>query len=161
PPTPDRPRARSRARPRRADSCWAYSLSVPHLPLSCTGGDCCNSSAYPGEVATGSPIRICARQSAYPGEVATGSGACDDLGKAQRRALCDDKNWRGRNTMTRLRSTLIACAAAAIFASPLWAQNRMPPIPADKLTDAQKKASEAFAEGRGYAVRGPFVPLLR
>jgi 4-carboxymuconolactone decarboxylase len=37
----------------------------------------------------------------------------------------------------------------------------MPPIPADKLTDVQKKAAEAFAEGRGYAVRGPFVPLLR
>ena len=32
---------------------------------------------------------------------------------------------------------------------------------ADKLTEAQKKASEAFSEGRGYAVRGPFVPLIR
>jgi 4-carboxymuconolactone decarboxylase len=37
----------------------------------------------------------------------------------------------------------------------------MPPVPAEKLSDAQKKAAEAFAEGRGYAVRGPFVPLLR
>jgi 4-carboxymuconolactone decarboxylase len=37
----------------------------------------------------------------------------------------------------------------------------MPPIPADKLTEAQQKAAEAFAEGRGYAVRGPFVPLIR
>ena len=63
--------------------------------------------------------------------------------------------------MTGFRSTLIACATAAIFASPLWAQDRMPPIPADKLTDTQRKASEAFAEGRGYALRGPFVPLLR
>jgi 4-carboxymuconolactone decarboxylase len=63
--------------------------------------------------------------------------------------------------MTRLRSTLIACAAAAVFASPLAAQDRMPPIPADQLTDAQKKAAEVFAEGRGYALRGPFVPLLR
>jgi 4-carboxymuconolactone decarboxylase len=41
------------------------------------------------------------------------------------------------------------------------AQDRMPPIPADKLTEAQKKAAEAFAEGRGYEVRGPFVPLIR
>src|SRR3981081_874452 len=41
------------------------------------------------------------------------------------------------------------------------AQDRMPPIPADKLTEAQKKAAEAFAEGRGYQVRGPFVPLIR
>src|SRR5499426_925754 len=50
----------------------------------------------------------------------------------------------------------IFCAAA-----PVRAQDRMPPIPPDKMTDAQKKAAEAFAEGRGYAVRGPFVPLIR
>jgi 4-carboxymuconolactone decarboxylase len=37
----------------------------------------------------------------------------------------------------------------------------MPEIPADKLTDAQKKASAEFAEGRGYAVRGPFAAMLR
>ena len=37
----------------------------------------------------------------------------------------------------------------------------MPPLAADKMTEAQKKAAEAFAEGRGYAVRGPFVPLIR
>jgi 4-carboxymuconolactone decarboxylase len=47
------------------------------------------------------------------------------------------------------------------LASPSAAQDRMPPIPADKLSEAQKKAAEAFAEGRGYEVRGPFVPLLR
>src|SRR5215813_6686403 len=63
--------------------------------------------------------------------------------------------------MTRLRSILFTCAAACVLASPLAAQDRMPPIPADQLTDVQKKAAEAFAEGRGYAVRGPFVPLLR
>ena len=55
-------------------------------------------------------------------------------------------------------------AALSIFcvlASPLAAQDRMPPIPPDKLTEAQKKAAEAFAEGRGYQIRGPFVPLIR
>jgi len=57
---------------------------------------------------------------------------------------------------------IMAALAAAIFLSlPAAAQDRMPPIPADKLTEAQKKAAEAFAEGRGYAVRGPFVPLIR
>src|SRR5262249_40156875 len=61
----------------------------------------------------------------------------------------------------RLQSTLIAGAAACLLVSPLAAQDRMPPIPADKLTDVQKKAAEIFAEGRGYALRGPFVPLLR
>ena len=41
-------------------------------------------------------------------------------------------------------------AAGAVFAvlcaSPVFAQDRLPPIAADKLTDAQKKA---FAEFRG------------
>ena len=55
----------------------------------------------------------------------------------------------------------IAIAVSALLAAPLEAQDRMPPIPADKLTDAQKKAAETFAEGRGYQVRGPFVPLIR
>src|SRR4029453_17507385 len=41
------------------------------------------------------------------------------------------------------------------------AQDRMPEIPADKMTDAQKKAASEFAEGRGYAVRGPFASMLR
>src|SRR5215813_10526039 len=48
-----------------------------------------------------------------------------------------------------------------LVSAPAPAQDRMPPIPADKLTEAQKQAAEAFAEGRGYAVRGPFVPLIR
>jgi 4-carboxymuconolactone decarboxylase len=57
-----------------------------------------------------------------------------------------------------------AAASFAIFsvvAIPALAQDRMPPIPADKYTDAQKKAAEEFAGGRGYEVRGPFVPLIR
>ena len=58
--------------------------------------------------------------------------------------------------------TPAALAVSLLFASaPAPAQDRMPPIPADKLTEAQKQAAEAFAEGRGYAVRGPFVPLIR
>src|SRR3982074_2540301 len=60
-----------------------------------------------------------------------------------------------------LRFGFIVAATACAPAAPLRAQDRMPPIAADKLTDAQKKAAEAFAEGRGYAVRGPFVPLIR
>ena len=65
-----------------------------------------------------------------------------------------------------LRHAFIACVLACAPTSPLTAQDaankdRMPAIAADKLTDAQKKAAEVFAEGRGYAVRGPFVPLIR
>ena len=41
------------------------------------------------------------------------------------------------------------------------AQDRMPPISADKLTDAQKKAIAEFKAARSVDISGPFVPLLR
>src|ERR1700722_14186983 len=53
----------------------------------------------------------------------------------------------------------IAASAAAATSAPT--QDRMPPIADEAYTDAQKRAADAFAEGRGYAVRGPFVPLIR
>ena len=56
---------------------------------------------------------------------------------------------------------LAALASLAIVAAPAAAQDRMPPIPADKLTDAQKKAVEEFKAARSADVTGPFVPLLR
>ena len=56
---------------------------------------------------------------------------------------------------TLLVALLLALALLAI------AQDRMPEIPADKMTEAQKKAAEEFAAGRGTPVFGPFVPLLR
>ena len=37
----------------------------------------------------------------------------------------------------------------------------MPPIPADKMTEAQKKAAAELAAGPRGAFRGPFVPLVR
>jgi 4-carboxymuconolactone decarboxylase len=44
---------------------------------------------------------------------------------------------------------------------PASAQDRLPPIPVDKMTEAQKKAAEEFVAGRGTPVVGPFIPLLR
>lgn len=41
------------------------------------------------------------------------------------------------------------------------AQDRMPPIPADRLTDAQKQAVAEFKAARSVDISGPFVPLLR
>jgi 4-carboxymuconolactone decarboxylase len=43
----------------------------------------------------------------------------------------------------------------------LDAQDRMPPIPAEKMTDAQKKAVEEFRAARNAGVSGPFMVLLR
>lgn len=54
-------------------------------------------------------------------------------------------------------ATLILFSIAATSA----AQDRMPPIPPDQMTDAQKKvAAELIAGPRGKLV-GPFIPLLR
>jgi 4-carboxymuconolactone decarboxylase len=68
----------------------------------------------------------------------------------------------GRNIMRhKLAGTLASLLVLSVTAIPARAQDRMPPIPADKYTEAQKKAAEEFAGGRGYEVRGPFVPLIR
>ena len=41
------------------------------------------------------------------------------------------------------------------------AEDRLPPIPPEKLTDAQKKAAAEFEANRKQPVFGPFVPLSR
>lgn len=46
-------------------------------------------------------------------------------------------------------------------AAPAVAQDRMPPIPSDRLTDAQKKAIQEFEAARKTGLSGPFWPLLR
>jgi 4-carboxymuconolactone decarboxylase len=51
--------------------------------------------------------------------------------------------------------------AVCLIGSPVSAQDRMPPIPQDRLTDAQKSAIEEFKAARGADVSGPFVPMLR
>jgi 4-carboxymuconolactone decarboxylase len=40
-------------------------------------------------------------------------------------------------------------------------QDRMPPIPVEKMTEAQRKAAAQFAEIRGSEIFGPYLPLLR
>src|SRR6476659_9410818 len=54
-----------------------------------------------------------------------------------------------------------ACFCSGNSADKCGPSRRMPPIPADKLTPEQKKASDDFAAERKTPVFGPFVPLLR
>ena len=63
---------------------------------------------------------------------------------------------------TSLHCALLAAALAVSFGMPVTAdaQTRMPPIPAEKLTDAQKKAAAEFEAVRG-ALTGPWQVLLR
>jgi 4-carboxymuconolactone decarboxylase len=53
------------------------------------------------------------------------------------------------------------CGFWLLLAISLSAQNRMPEIPAEKLTPAQKKAAQEVMASRGGALSGPFIALLR
>ena len=60
-----------------------------------------------------------------------------------------------------MRTRLIAVLLLALVPFTAVAQDRMPPIPADKLTPAQRNAIAEFKTARGAEISGPFVPLLR
>jgi 4-carboxymuconolactone decarboxylase len=54
------------------------------------------------------------------------------------------------------------CAIMVLMSSgTVRAQDRLPEIPADRQTEAQREASKTFLEDRKVPVFGPFVPLLR
>ncbi|MGA7327037.1 MAG: carboxymuconolactone decarboxylase family protein [Rhodomicrobium sp.] len=55
------------------------------------------------------------------------------------------------------------CAIAVVcsITGSAMPQDRLPPIPEEKYTEAQKKAAQEFLETRKAPVFGPFVPLMR
>jgi 4-carboxymuconolactone decarboxylase len=55
----------------------------------------------------------------------------------------------------------VVVTVAVTMAAAAAAQDRMPPIPADKLTAAQQAAISEFKAARSADISGPFVPLLR
>ena len=57
----------------------------------------------------------------------------------------------------------ICMALLLTVGSPMTAaaQDRLPPIPAEKMTPEQRKAAEEFRAARNADVSGPFMPLLR
>ena len=55
----------------------------------------------------------------------------------------------------------LTCLQLAALAVPARAQDRLPPIPPEKQTEAQKKAAAEFRVERTHEVFGPFVPLSR
>jgi 4-carboxymuconolactone decarboxylase len=58
-------------------------------------------------------------------------------------------------------TSLAAAALLMLWTSLAAAQDRLPPIPDNNLTAAQRKAAEEFLAIRKTAVFGPFVPLMR
>ncbi|HIE93083.1 MAG TPA: carboxymuconolactone decarboxylase family protein [Acidobacteria bacterium] len=64
---------------------------------------------------------------------------------------------RARATVAGVAGALVLVAAPVVFA-----QDRMPPIPDDQMTEAQREAIEEFKAARDTTrFGGPFVPLLR
>ena len=59
------------------------------------------------------------------------------------------------------RSLSVALVMLGVACGSALAQDRMPPIAAAALTDAQRKAVEEFTAARSAEVTGPFVALLR
>lgn len=56
---------------------------------------------------------------------------------------------------------VVLTAVLLAVAAPAFAQDRMPPIPAERLTESQKKAIQEFEAARKTGLSGPFWPLLR
>jgi len=54
----------------------------------------------------------------------------------------------------------LACVLVLAFCMNAQAQDRMPPIPAEKLSEAQKKAVAEYTAARG-PLTGPWIALLR
>jgi 4-carboxymuconolactone decarboxylase len=78
------------------------------------------------------------------------------------KALVDRRDFLGGATVLAGTSLLgLASAGRAEAADGMAGADRMPPIPADKWTDAQKKAAEEITSGPRKELVGPFIPLLR
>jgi 4-carboxymuconolactone decarboxylase len=63
------------------------------------------------------------------------------------------------HTITRI--VALAVGVVLLSRGDLRAQERMPPVPAEKMTEAQKKVAAEFAAVRNAAPTGPFAVLLR
>jgi 4-carboxymuconolactone decarboxylase len=60
-----------------------------------------------------------------------------------------------------MRAGRILILAVLAASGRIDAQDRLPPIAPEQMTEAQKQAAKTFLDTRGVPVFGPFVPLLR
>ena len=84
----------------------------------------------------------------------------NELKNSDPKALVDRRDFLGGATVL-AGSSLLGLASAPSAEAAEGAADRMPPIPADKWTDAQKKAAAEITSGPRKELVGPFIPLLR
>src|SRR6266852_5447063 len=85
----------------------------------------------------------------------------DEQANASAKTLLDRRDLLVAGAATLAGSSLLGLTPSASAAAADVVQDRMPPIPADKMTDAQNKAAAEILSGPRKAVVGPFIPLLR
>ncbi len=76
------------------------------------------------------------------------------------KALVDRRDFLGGATVL-AGASLLGMASAGRADAAEGVADRMPPIPSDKWTEAQKKAAEEITSGPRKELVGPFIPLLR
>ena len=79
---------------------------------------------------------------------------------SDQKALVDRRDFLGGATVL-AGTSLLGLASSAGAEAAEGVADRMPPIPPDKWTDAQKKAAEEITSGPRKELVGPFIPLLR
>jgi 4-carboxymuconolactone decarboxylase len=80
---------------------------------------------------------------------------------SETKTLVDRRDFLGSATVLAGTSLFGLASAAGAAVPPDGTADRMPPIPAEKWTDAQKKAAEEITSGPRKELVGPFIPLLR
>ena len=80
--------------------------------------------------------------------------------KSETNSLVERREFLG-GAATLAGTSLLGLGLPAAAQAAEAVQDRMPPIAADKMTDAQKKAVEELVAGPRGSLVGPFVPLLR
>jgi 4-carboxymuconolactone decarboxylase len=93
------------------------------------------------------------------GEKMAGSAA-KDRENPESKTLLERRDFLG-GAATLAGTSLIGIVLSGRAAAAEATQDRMPPIPADKMTELQKKAAEEVLAGRRGSLEGPYSALLR
>lgn len=85
----------------------------------------------------------------------------DEQPNSNAKTLVDRRDLLVAGAATLAGSSLLGLGTPASAEAAEGVQDRMPPIPPDQMTEAQKQAAEAILAGPRKAVVGPFIPLMR
>jgi 4-carboxymuconolactone decarboxylase len=69
--------------------------------------------------------------------------------------------WERKEDFMKWIFLVVFVVAIGIQSGSVFAQDRMPAMPLEKMTDLQKKYAEEIIKGPRGALYGPFVPLIR